>query len=1320
MSQKINIQSIRKYNPSVLKDQDVINNFIVRQKTFSYLIEQIKNESKSSIPQHHLIIGQRGMGKTTLLKRIEVELRTDPQLSKKYIPLQFPEELYNIDRLSKFWLNTIDVLLDYLEETGEIDLINKFLKKREQLNTSFEKENISEIAYQLFLEITSALGKRPVFLIDNLDSVFSGISDEEQWQLREKMSKPSSSIYIGASAAPFDAVFEYKQAFYDYFRLITLDSLTYSVFDEFIRKLAEGVKDDKIRDSFYTNQNRIITLFALTGGNIRTAVIIFLSMIEGFGLDVSNDLEKLMDEMTPIYKARMDELSGQMKIIIDAVAMHWDPLDLKKLREITMLDNNTLSPQIRRLRQMGWISTIPSKKSKGDKYEMAERFFNVWYLMRISTRRNKKNIICLSRFLEEYYGAETNQFAMSLLSQPIREESDVIYLLALSEAVKDIDIRNKLLTNAHLGLENLSKNDQKILKRFDYSDNPNLDLEEFFTLEKAQKHQEAANWLKEKINAYPERAELHFYFGYLNHEYLFENNLAEDSYIKSTLINPNNEAPYHNLGNLYQYNFTDYEKAKNAYIKALNINPNFALSWYGLGDLYITFDNDYKEAEKAFLKAITNDKKFVAALSALAKLYKNNFKDYKKAEATYIKAINIIPTDVNNWNDLGNLYQYNLNKYKEAKESYLKAINLDPNIAGPWIGLGILYKNHYKDFNNSEKAFLKAIENENKNKYAWNGLGNLYLDNFKEYEKAKEAYLKVIEIDPNLDLPWIALGDLYHYNLHDYEKAKEAYLKAVEMNQIDLPYWNRLGDLYKNHLQEYEKAVEAYLKAVEYNQSDYLSLIALGDIYQNHLNKFTESIKAYLKATSINKNDGTAWNNLGNLYQNHLQEYNKAEKAYLKAININSKDATPWNNLGNLYQNHLQKYDEAKDAYIMSITIDSKYSMPWNGLGNLYMKHFKEYDSAKDAYQKSIEISPLYSLPWNNLGNLYLTYYKEYETAEELYLKAVEINKDDPLPLYNLGHLYSAYIEDSKKAETAYLQSIENDAQFEASWYGLGSLYLYNLKDYVKAKEAFLKCIQINPNFVGAWNGLGNYYFEHSKEFEKAEHSFLEAVRIDPSFALSWNGLGNLYITHVKDYKKAEKAFLNAISHDQTYASPWNGLGNLYQDHFNDPKKAKEAYEKAIKIDQNYVAATYNLIFLLRDILLQKYEAFKLFNKLNVPENDIFIDTYLLHKSLFHVYDLNFGLAHDSLVKAILKLDGKTPSFTFDDWIRYATVSIKKGFGSEMIKIFEQNNIHIIMRPFFEACLAFQGNDHDHLLEIAAEVREIAKEIYDRMEKYLN
>ena len=59
------------YNPAQKSKQQTIDEFVIRIKHFETLFNEIKAHNKTTPPQHYLIAGQRGMGKTTLLLRLK-------------------------------------------------------------------------------------------------------------------------------------------------------------------------------------------------------------------------------------------------------------------------------------------------------------------------------------------------------------------------------------------------------------------------------------------------------------------------------------------------------------------------------------------------------------------------------------------------------------------------------------------------------------------------------------------------------------------------------------------------------------------------------------------------------------------------------------------------------------------------------------------------------------------------------------------------------------------------------------------------------------------------------------------------------------------------------------------------------------------------------------------------------------------------------------------------------------------------------------------------------------------------------------------------
>src|SRR5208283_1093172 len=130
------------YNPGRLTDPEVKASFIARESLLEMLLEDIDVTRQGNIPQHHLVIGQRGMGKTLLLRRLDVALR-EPSRATHFIPLRFPEEQWTVDRLSKFWLNCLDSLADTLErEGGAVGVVEKIDEVVDQLDRDHESEEL--------------------------------------------------------------------------------------------------------------------------------------------------------------------------------------------------------------------------------------------------------------------------------------------------------------------------------------------------------------------------------------------------------------------------------------------------------------------------------------------------------------------------------------------------------------------------------------------------------------------------------------------------------------------------------------------------------------------------------------------------------------------------------------------------------------------------------------------------------------------------------------------------------------------------------------------------------------------------------------------------------------------------------------------------------------------------------------------------------------------------------------------------------------------------------------------------------------------------
>src|SRR5262249_12404065 len=133
--------------------------------------------------------------------------------------------------------------------------------------------------------------------------------------------------------------------------------------------------------------------------------LLFQMLVQGTDGDVRSDLERLLDLCTPLYKSRFEELSKQTQQIVDALALNWDPILAADLAEKVRLEPNLVSSQLTRLVRDGVVEKVAYADTSGLAFQIAERFFNIWYLMRAS-RRVRRRLMWLVEFLRLFYSQE--------------------------------------------------------------------------------------------------------------------------------------------------------------------------------------------------------------------------------------------------------------------------------------------------------------------------------------------------------------------------------------------------------------------------------------------------------------------------------------------------------------------------------------------------------------------------------------------------------------------------------------------------------------------------------------------------------------------------------------------------------------------------------------------------------------------------------------------------------------------------------------------------------------------------------------------------
>ena len=906
MDTVFSLNQIGVYHPKRQSAKLTESLFVARQNEFNLIMESLNEEMPDSVPQHHLILAQRGMGKTTLLIRIDVELHKE-QYKTKYIPILFAEEQYNLIDLVEFWLNSFDALIESLEKEGyNTEEIRKIEKNNEAIKQEYkDSSDLGDKLYKYFMSVCKHLGRRPVLLIDNIGLAFKRLSKQEQHILRAYLSENGCPVVISAGVAMAgirdtkEYIVNYKMPFYEFFQSHKLKKLDMNELIEILYNLSKITKIDISITA--ENKTRLQSLFQLTGGNPRTVVMLFNLITKGFSESIVEDLEALLDSLTPYNKSRFEELPIRQQIILNAIAQNWDPIHISELSKATRYKNSELSPHLNHLVEAGWVETTkvdtqewdanPKKskenKVKGNVYSMSERFLSIWLIMRNGRRQRKKEI---KNVLESYQ-----------------------WIFGKSDSVKEAkqQIENELMTKKEKEL--IMKGIKDACKEKDYH--------------KAMKMVDQYDNKLEKLSA----------MGFIQMS-SGNPNEAENHFREALTIENENAANWTNLGHCLTRQ-KKYDEAESAFKKAISLNKNDTDNWNSLFQILLK-QKKQKETEQEVQKMITLNEKDTNAWTIAGSCFEETGNHFE-AEKAYKRAIKIDPHNLEARIGLSELY-IEINRNDEAEKEISKVVELDTD--GKNAGaIGQLYFIINK-VDEAEKFLQHAISIDDTDVMSWRYLSRVLIDQ-GNYSEAEKALNRSFEFFKECPYDWNLLGFCLFMQNKNTE-AENAFRQATAFENDNADFWIDLG-LALSKQAKYKEAIEIFNKALKFDPQNADAFYLLGNVY-GYMNDYSKAIKYYSKSLKINPSYSTCYNDRGFAYSETKQS-RKALSDYSSALAIDPNNAKIYVNRGWEYlRGECKDYDKAIEDLTKAIELDE------NSKAKKLLIHF--YRDISNQIDKSREL----------------------------------------------------------------------------------------------------------------------------------------------------------------------------------------------------------------------------------------------------------------------------------------------------------------------------------------------------------------------------
>lgn len=269
-----------------------------RQQLKKLIFDIIDSNHPNSIPQHLLVSGNEGVGKTFIVEGIASEL-----LSCGF-------------KVTKF-------LYPHCNVVTADDIINKV--------------DVSNNKYYI--------------IIDDFDKMLQSLSNEEQYRLRAFLFKKNAPMLIATSTGLYEGFSDYRMPFYDAFRVIHIPELEYEDLADILpKKEYAALKNDEI----------FLSVLSKLGGNLNYICSLATALQGSNSMDVA--IQSVISQNDRYFRLLFSGLSGMLQRTLYGLAQAGETASSAEVQQLSSLTAANTASGLFRLEKQGIISRVGDKK----------------------------------------------------------------------------------------------------------------------------------------------------------------------------------------------------------------------------------------------------------------------------------------------------------------------------------------------------------------------------------------------------------------------------------------------------------------------------------------------------------------------------------------------------------------------------------------------------------------------------------------------------------------------------------------------------------------------------------------------------------------------------------------------------------------------------------------------------------------------------------------------------------------------------------------------------------------------------------------------